>query len=83
MKLKTVKIITYLLLAVAVLLILAVLATKQRPYGIAATVVCIGAGVFESTFYKCPECGKFLGSFSNICCPSCGCKVREDRKNKK
>ena len=81
MNLKTVKIITYVLLAVTVLLIVAVVETKQRIYGVGAAIACIGAGVFETTFYKCPECGKFLGSLSNQCCPNCGYKLKEE-KNK-
>ena len=82
MKPKTVKIITYFLFAVVILLILATIETKQRIYGIGAAVVCIGAGVFENVCYKCPACGKFPGAFSNRCCPHCGEVIWEDKKKK-
>ena len=81
MKLKTVKIIAYALYAITILLILAVVETKQRIYGVGAAIACIGAGIVETALYKCPECGKFLGSLSNQCCPNCGYKLKEE-KNK-
>ena len=83
MKPKTVKTIAYILFAVAIAFIVAAVETKRRIYGGGAAFVCIGAGVFENIFYKCPECGKFLGSFSNTCCPHCGWVINESRKNRK
>ena len=80
MKLKTVKLISCILIAVIIVLVVAAIQTKQRIYGIVAVVLCIGTGIFESAFYKCPNCGQFLGSFGHKCCPHCGKAIKESEK---
>ena len=80
MKLKTVKLITRLLIAAIVVLLGALLLTGQKVWGYAAIAVCIGTGLLKSGLYKCPECGKFLGSFSNKRCPDCGAEIDLNRK---
>ena len=47
----------------------------------ATALICLAIGTpfvilaVEMIFWRCPDCGKFLGGLYVKHCPSCGCKL--------
>ena len=77
-KLKYVRLIARLLAAVVVVFVFLCVSTKQKFYAVIAVLLAVGIGVFETVFYKCPICGKFLGSLKATRCPYCGEVIDEN-----
>jgi len=80
MKLSTVRLLTYAMIAVDIVILLAAILTKQKLYGYIGIVTILATGFFETGYYKCPMCGKFLGQLRTKKCPHCGAEVREKKK---
>ena len=77
-KLKHVRLIARLLAAVVVVLVFLCVSTGHKFYAVIGILLAVGIGVFESVFYKCPICGKFLGSLRATRCPYCGEVIDEN-----
>ena len=75
MKLKTTKKISYSLLAVFVVLMMVMGITHSPNWGYAAMAVIGIDLVFILTFWRCPNCGKFLGPFYIKHCTNCAEKI--------
>lgn len=80
MKLKLLKAAVWIITAAAIVMFALFTVTEDRTYSYAVLGLAAAAVVLELIFYRCPACGKFLGSFSNRCCPHCGARVNEKRK---
>ena len=73
MKLSTVRTLTYGLLAVMCLLLVAVWYTDQYRISLVAIAVMILVAILNRLFWKCPHCGANLGRLEKQNhCHSCG-----------
>ena len=62
MKLKTVRSICYLLIGLLILLMMMLLLTRRGLFGGLAILDLIVFGFFYILFWRCPNCGKPIGS---------------------
>ena len=75
MKLNTVKVSCYALLAVLCVFGLLFVATQVPAFGFIVFGALILLSVLALAFWRCPHCGKGLGSLNTKHCPSCGKKI--------
>ena len=77
MKLKKVKIISYISIGAVCALLLAMMIMKSFVLGYLASALLIVAAIFQRMFWKCPFCGKFLGRLDDKgkYCRHCGKEI--------
>lgn len=75
MDLRKAKKLYYLLLGIFVILMLAMGITSNPVFGYLAIGVMAIYGIFHYFFWRCPRCGKNMGSLWVKCCPECGEKL--------
>lgn len=46
-------------------------------FSVTGIIIMVGSGVFYLVFYRCPDCGKFLGRNTGEYCPYCGKAVNK------
>ena len=75
MDLKKVKLISFVMLGIFALLMLGMILTTGLLFGYLALGTMAVYGIFLIIFWRCPKCGKNLGSLWVKHCPNCGEKV--------
>ena len=76
MDLRKAKKLCFLLLGIFVILMLVMGITSNPVFGYLAIGVMAIYGIFHYFFWRCPRCGKNMGSLWVKCCPECGEKLR-------
>ena len=79
MKLKTVKILECVLIALAVLCLALLYVKESTVIGAVGGLCPLGALVVNVLFWRCPKCGRWLGRDSKHFCTHCGTPL--DREN--
>lgn len=73
MRLKTFKLIRYLLWAAAAILVLVLAITRLDLFLWLVAGWALAYAAFELAFWRCPDCGRWLGREKRIAyCPYCG-----------
>ena len=75
MDLRKAKKIYFLLLGIFVILMLLVGITSNPVFGYLAIGVMAIYGVLHYFFWRCPNCGEYMGPLWVKCCPQCGEKI--------
>ena len=66
---------SFLLLGIFMILMLAMGITSNLVFGYLAIGVMVIYGVFHYFFWRCPKCGENMGPLWVKCCPECGEKI--------
>lgn len=82
MKLKTVKILQYALLGLAILCMALLYVKESRVIDILGVLSAGGAILVNLIFWRCPKCGKWLGRDSGgSFCKHCGTAIDTGKKD--
>ncbi len=82
MKLKTVKILQYALLGLAILCMALLYVKESRVIDILGVLSAVGAILVNLIFWRCPKCGKWLGRDSGgSFCKHCGTAIDTGKKD--
>lgn len=81
MNLKTVKILQYSLLGIAVLCVALLSIKESSVLGVLGILSAFGSLLVNLIFWRCPKCGKWLGRDSKNFCTHCGATLDGGKKD--
>ena len=81
MKLKTVKILQYVLIGITILCMALLYVKESTVIGVLGILSAVGAILVNLIFWRCPKCGKWLGRDSGCFCQHCGTPIDGGKKD--